>query len=162
MLALLPQIIAAQQAAPKSFALTEVTWQLVAIQSMDDAQGTRRIEHPEKFSLRFAANGRAHWQIDCNRGSATWKAEPSLEASSGKLIFGPLALTKMRCPPGSPDQKIINSMPHVRSYLLKEGKLFLSLKADGGIYEWQPMKASPRNAQPVSTTPVRSLNLEKP
>ncbi|MCU0812246.1 MAG: hypothetical protein MUE59_14660, partial [Thiobacillaceae bacterium] len=32
-------------------------------------------------------------------------------------------------------------LAHVRSYLLKDGKLYLSLMADGGIYEWAPPQA---------------------
>jgi len=27
----------------------------------------------------------------------------------------------------------------VRSYLLKDGRLYLSLMADGGVYEWRPV-----------------------
>ncbi len=30
-------------------------------------------------------------------------------------------------------------LPLVRSYVLKDGHLFLSLMADGGIYEYEPM-----------------------
>ena len=32
--------------------------------------------------------------------------------------------------------KVARDLGQVRSYLLKGGKLFLSLMADGGIYEW--------------------------
>jgi hypothetical protein len=30
-------------------------------------------------------------------------------------------------------------MPYVRCYILKDGKLYLSLYADGGIYEFEPV-----------------------
>ncbi len=119
-------------------ALTGTTWKLVSIQSMDDAQGTTRIAHPETFTLSFVADGRANFRLDCNRGSATWKGKPSAESSSGSLEFGPLTTTRAMCPPGSLDQKVIRALPYVRSYLLKDGKLYLSLMADGGIYEWRP------------------------
>lgn len=52
------------------------TWQLHAIQSMDDAQGTTRIADPQRFTVRFDADGRASMQLDCNRGNATWEAAP--------------------------------------------------------------------------------------
>jgi uncharacterized protein/heat shock protein HslJ len=120
--------------------LTGTTWELVAIQSMDDAQGTTYIDHPETVTLSFVADGRANFRLDCNRGSATWKGKPLAESSSGALEFGPLIATRAMCPPGSPDQKVTRDLPYVRSYLLKGGKLYLSLMADGGIYEWQPHK----------------------
>ena len=33
-------------------------------------------------------------------------------------------------------------MAYVRSYLLEDGKLYLSLMADGGIYEWAPLQTA--------------------
>lgn len=120
--------------------LIGTTWELVSIQSMDDAQGTTRIVYPETFTLNFAPDGRANFRLDCNRGSAMWKAEQSGGSTSGSLEFGPLTATRAMCPTGSHDQKLIRALPYVRSYLLKDGKLYLSLMADGGIYEWQPHK----------------------
>jgi len=32
----------------------------------------------------------------------------------------------------------IKRWPFVRSYVLKDGRLYLSLMADGGIYEFEP------------------------
>jgi uncharacterized protein len=126
------------QAAPAAVPLAGTTWELTAIQSMDDAQGTTRIDHPERYTLHFGADGQARFRIDCNRGSASWKVSPSSEVVSGSLAFGPLATTKMMCPPGSADQRWSRAVPYVRSYLLKDGRLYLSLMADGGIYEWRP------------------------
>ena len=39
--------------------LSGTAWQLVAIQSMDDAQGTTRVANPARFTLRFGVDGRA-------------------------------------------------------------------------------------------------------
>jgi uncharacterized protein len=126
--------------ATSATSLVGTAWELVAIQSMDDAQGTTRIAHPETFTVHFAADGRASFRIDCNRGTTTWKASPSQESSSGSLEFSLLATTRAMCPPGSHDQRVLRDLPHVRSYLLKDGKLYLSLMADGGIYEWRQAK----------------------
>ncbi|HRB29200.1 MAG TPA: META domain-containing protein [Nitrosomonas sp.] len=120
--------------------LAGTAWELVAIQSMDDAQGTTRIAKPETFTVCFAVDGRASFRIDCNRGTTTWKITPSQESSSGSLEFGLLATTRAMCPHGSQDQRVLRDLPHVRSYMLKDGKLYLSLMADGGIYEWRPAK----------------------
>jgi para-nitrobenzyl esterase len=32
----------------------------------------------------------------------------------------------------------MGDLPNFRSYVLKDGKLFLALVADGGIYEFEP------------------------
>jgi len=44
------------------------------------------------------------------------------------------------CPPGSLHDQIVKQLPHVRSYVMKDGRLFLSLMADGGIYEFEPAR----------------------
>ena len=135
-----PEMRCQKKQAPAPASLASSTWELVAIQSMDEALGKTYIDYPERFTVNFAADGRANFQIDCNRGSATWKASPSAESASGTLEFGPLATTKMMCPPGSHDKQVMRDLPYVRSYLIKDGKLYLSLMADGGIYEWQQHK----------------------
>jgi len=43
------------------------------------------------------------------------------------------------CPPGSLHDQIVKQWPHLRSYVMRDGHLFLSLMADGGIYEFEPM-----------------------
>lgn len=72
-------------------------------------------------------------RIDCNRGRGTWKS-----AAPGQVELGPLALTRAMCPPGSLHDRIVRHLPIVRSYVVRDGRLFLSLMADGGIYEFEP------------------------
>jgi putative lipoprotein len=43
------------------------------------------------------------------------------------------------CPPGSLHDQMVRQLPYVRSYILREGRLYLSLMADGGIYEFEPV-----------------------
>jgi para-nitrobenzyl esterase len=42
--------------------------------------------------------------------------------------------------------RIVKDWGAIRSYVIKEGRLFLSLMADGGIYEFEPIAGS----QPAS------------
>jgi len=114
-------------------------WQLHAIQSMDDAQGTTRIAEPKRFTLRLESDGRAALQLDCNRGTATWNAKPAGDGS-GSLTFGPVAATRALCAPPHVDERVVRDLAFVRSYRLKDGALFMSLMADGGIYEWRPWR----------------------
>lgn len=129
------------QVAPEArLPVADTAWELVAIQSMDDAQGTLRVAQPQAFTLRLGAKGEAIFRLGCNRGTAPWTAKPSAEGVSGSLSFGPLARTRALCPGpalAQAERRLLRDLPHVRSYLLKDGRLFLSLKADGGVYEWR-------------------------
>jgi heat shock protein HslJ len=119
--------------------LAGTRWELVAIQSMDDAQGTTRIEQPERYTLLFGADGQLSLRLDCNRGSGRWVHTPAAAgAASGSLQIGPVASTRALCPPPSLDTRVARDLGYVRSYRLKNGRLYLSLMADGGIYEWRP------------------------
>jgi len=37
------------------------------------------------------------------------------------------------------DEQIASQIQYIRSYLMKDGRLYLSLMADGGIYVWEPI-----------------------
>jgi len=122
--------------------LAGTIWQLVSIQSMDDAQGTTKVAEPSHFTLEFGRDGRVTLRLDCNRGTGDYKIAPAGDGSSGSLTFGPIASTRAMCPPPHLDQRVARDLAYVRSYLLKDGKLYLSLMADGGIYEWAPQQAA--------------------
>lgn len=117
--------------------LAGTQWQLRSVTSMDDAQGRTVVPEPRRYTLRFDANGNASLQLDCNRGFATWKAEPAVDGLTGSLSFGPLAATRALCPPPRLDERIARDLPFVRGFRLLDGKLYLSLLADGGVYEWE-------------------------
>jgi putative lipoprotein len=108
------------------------SWRLVKFQGGDET--TLTPDDPAKYTIAFEPDGRLSARIDCNRGRGTWKssAPPQLE-------FGPLALTRAMCPPGSLHNQIVKQWSYVRSYVMRDGHLFLSLMADGGIYEFEPM-----------------------
>jgi heat shock protein HslJ len=134
-------------------ALTGTSWRLLQFQSMDDAIGTLRPEDPSLYTLRLNSDGTVTMRLNCNRAMGSWSAEPSGDGSSGRFTFGPLAATRALCPPPSLDGQIASQAPYVRGYLLKDGRLYLSLMADGGIYAWEstghaaPEDGGPRNWQ---------------
>ena len=84
-----------------------------------------------KYTLSFAADGVMSARIDCNRARAGWTSP-----SPGRLEFGPMAATRAQCPPGSLHDHLMKQLPYVRSYLVKGGRLYLSLMADGGTFEF--------------------------
>ena len=89
-----------------------------------------------KYTIEFDAKGGVAARIDCNRGRGTWTS-----AGPSQVQFGPMAVTRALCPPGSLHDQIVKQWTNIRSYTMKDGRLFLALMADGGIYEFEPLKA---------------------
>jgi len=112
--------------------LAGTSWQLVQFEGGDGTVLTP--DDRATYTMTFAADSAVNVRIDCNRGRGAWHATPP----SG-LEFGPLALTRAACPPGSLHDQIVRQWPYIRSYILKEGHLYLSLMADGGIYDFEPL-----------------------
>ena len=118
--------------------LTGTSWHLLSIDSMAPAeQPSTTIDEPALYTVTFGDDGRATFLVHCNRGSSTWHAEAAAP-DSGTLTFGELALTRMYCPQPSADTTVAAALGRVRSYLISDGKLHLSLEADGGIMNWMP------------------------
>jgi heat shock protein HslJ len=111
------------------------SWQLVKFQGGDDT--SLMPDDKSKYTITFGKDGRVSARIDCNRGSGAWKS-----SGSNQLQFGPIALTRAMCPPGSLHDQISKNWTFVRSYIIKDGHLFLSLMADGGVYEFEPVGGS--------------------
>ncbi len=113
--------------------LAGTSWRLVEIMSMND-----RVDVPDdrsKYTLELQADGTATMQADCNRGSGSWMSE-----SAGQLGFGPLASTRALCPPDSLSERYLAQFKWVRSYVMKNGHLFLATMADGSIIEFEPVE----------------------
>jgi heat shock protein HslJ len=124
------------QSQPTTTGLAGTSWQLVKFQGGDGT--TLTPDDGAKYTIEFAAGGRLVARIDCNRGRGMWKS-----SDPNQIQFGPLALTRATCPPGSLHDQIVKQWSNVRSFLLKDGHLFLSLMADSGIYEFEPLTKKP-------------------
>jgi para-nitrobenzyl esterase len=106
------------------------SWRLVKFQGGD---GTVLVlQDKTKFTVAFATDGTLNVRFDCNRGRGTWTSP-----GPQQLQFGPLALTRAACP-GPLYDRIVSQWTFVRSYVIERGNLFLSLMADGGIYQFEP------------------------
>lgn len=126
-------------AAPHPLAGT--SWQLVKFEGGDGTVLTP--DDRSKYTLQFDAKGAVAARIDCNRGRGTWTS-----SGPSQLQFGPLALTRAFCGPPSMHDQIVKQWGNVRSYVMRDGHLFLSLMADGGTYEFEPsgvQSGSPRS-----------------
>jgi len=112
--------------------LAGTSWQLVKFQSMDDTTLTPK--DGANYTIEFADGGQLIARVDCNRGKGTWRS-----AGPSELEFGPLALTRAQCPEGSMHDQIVRQWGNIRSYVIRDGHLFLALKMDSGIYELEPI-----------------------
>jgi heat shock protein HslJ len=135
---------AGQVAGESSLPLAGTSWQLVRFEGGDGAVLTP--DDGAKYTLSFGSDGSLAAGVDCNRGRGTWKA-----AAGSQLELGPLALTRAACLPGSMHDQIVRQWTNIRSYVIRDGRLFLSLMADGGVYEFQRA-----DSQPPSKLPVQS------
>jgi heat shock protein HslJ len=143
-------------------ALTATEWRLVEVQSMDDAQGTTRPTDPSLYAMRLDPDGSVAMRLNCNRATGSWTVKPGPDGTSGGFEFGPLAATRALCPPPSLDETITAQAQYVRSYLIRDGRLSLSLMADGGILLWEPVPAGTPAAAPdatAGTSPGASVSL---
>jgi heat shock protein HslJ len=122
----------APQPPPAAPGLGGTSWRLVKFQGGDGT--TLTPDDRSKYALQFAADGTLTARIDCNRGRGSWKS-----AATNQVQFGPLAITRAMCPPGSLHDRILKHWDFIRSYVIRNGHLFLSLAADGGIYEFEPL-----------------------
>lgn len=137
---------AADSAAAHNSPLDGTHWRLVQIQSMDDRQGTTRPDDPSKYTLGFE-KALVSMRLDCNRASGPFTVSPA-SGDGGSLTIGPLAVTRAYCQPPSLGDRVGRDMERVRSYRLVNGRLALSLTADGGIYLWEPDTAARPAGQP--------------
>lgn len=153
--------------------LAGTSWRLVEFQSMDDSIGTVRPDDPSLYTMRLNSDGTVTMRLNCNHAHGTWSAEPSGNSESGRFEFGQFATTRALCPPPSMDESIAAHATFIRSYLLKNGRLYLILMADGGIYAWEqdtgkssaadvpaaPEDGGPRNWEVTGVS--RALNLRE-
>jgi heat shock protein HslJ len=118
--------------APASMMLGGTSWQLVEFEGGDGT--TLTPDERGKYTISFSTDGQLTARLDCNRGLGTWTS-----GGQSHLEFGPLSVTRAACPQGSLHDQIVEQWPYIRSYVIRDGHLFLALMADGGIYEFEPV-----------------------
>jgi len=130
--------------------LAGTSWQLVRFQGGDDT--VRMPDDRTKYTIAFGTDGGVSVRLDCNRGRGTWKS-----TGPSQLELGPLARTRAMCPPGSMHDQMVKHWNYIRSYVMRDMHLFLSLMADGGIYEFEPAGGTPGavyKPEPALTSPA--------
>jgi para-nitrobenzyl esterase len=121
----------ATPAADEPASLAGTSWQFVKFTGGDGS--VLAPDDKSKYTLAFGADGRFNVRFDCNRGFGGWKS-----AGKSQLEFGAMGLTRAMCGPESLHDHFVKQWPHVRSYVVRDGRLHLALMADGGIFEFEP------------------------
>ena len=85
---------------------------------------------PSRYTFAFRPDGVLTARIDCNRARGGWKSP-----GPGRIELGPMAATRAQCAPESLHDLVIRQLPFVRSYVIRDGRLYLSLMADAGTFE---------------------------
>lgn len=116
--------------------LAGTRWSLVGFQSSDDAIGKVIPPNVERYTMTFEDGGRLLLQLDCNRASGTWSVtSQSMQGGALALKGGPM--TRAMCQHGAMDNQLARDLARIRSFTLKQDRLFLALEADAGIYEFK-------------------------
>jgi heat shock protein HslJ len=97
-------------------------WKLRNLQRRDGS--VVEVTSFERYTLRFENDGRLSVRADCNRCNGAYSLE------GGELALGPLACTRVACPPDSIDGDFLAVLAGSRSYGVRDG--VLTIRSDGG------------------------------
>ena len=107
-------------------------WQLIRFVGGDNQ--VLRPDQRVRYTIGFGSDGAVNVRCGCSRGGGSWQS-----SGSNIVEFGPLTFTRVKCPLTALDDRLPSDLQYVRSYLLRDGHLFLSLLAEQGTYEFEPM-----------------------
>jgi heat shock protein HslJ len=123
---------ATPEATDMSNELVGTNWQWVQTAYGDDSVVVA--DDPSRYTLFFDENGQVAVRFDCNGGGGSYVVDGS------SLLFGPLVTTLMACPEDSQATIFAKDLAEVYSYVIEDGRLYLSLKLDTGIMEFEPVE----------------------
>lgn len=104
------------------------TWQW---ESLVTPAETIAVPNPDRYEFRLLADGKVEARFDCNRGGGSYRI------GDGQLTFGPLASTRMGCPPGSLGSRFSQELSRVTGFYLDQEVLYLQLPGNGGTLRFR-------------------------
>lgn len=110
-------------------AATGTVWQWARTETPPE---TIEVPAPERYTLELSPNGRLLVRADCNRGTGSYRI------GAGTIAFGPIATTRMACPPGSLDARYLSDLQRASGFFVEGGHLFVELPADAGTMRFRP------------------------
>lgn len=82
---------------------------------------------PDRYTLTFEGGGRVLVRADCNRGSGSY------EVNASAMKLGPIALTRMGCPPGTQDAEFVQPLARATGYTISGSELVIALGSAGSM-----------------------------
>jgi heat shock protein HslJ len=110
--------------------LAGTTWQWE--RSVYEGDMALLVHDPSRYTITFNEDGSLQAKLDCNNGRGTYTVD------GDSLTFGPIASTRMGCPPDSQDGAFAQDLAAVESFVLADGNLHLTLSTDG-VMEFSPI-----------------------
>lgn len=86
---------------------------------------------PKHYTVRFKDNGEAQIRFDCNHGGGLY------DMAEGRLAFGPLTYTRIKCGEGSQSISYRHQLGAVESFFTERGELYLELPNDAGTMRFR-------------------------
>lgn len=109
--------------------VVEVTWEW---ESLVTPVETVKPDRPDRYTVRFERTGRVSVRADCNRGGG-----PYTVTNDRRISVGPIALTRVGCPPGSLGDRFARDVGRVSSYFVRDARLFLEMPVDSGTLRFR-------------------------
>lgn len=89
------------------------------------------VPEPDRYTIRFKDDGEARIRYDCNHGGALY------EVAEGRLSFGPLTFTRIKCGEGSYSITYRQQLEVVTSFFTEKGHLYLQLPEESGTMRFR-------------------------
>ena len=104
------------------------TWRLTSWTRTDGQSIV--VDNPERYTIRFEADGRLGVKSDCNSCGSSY------ELNGSDLRVGAVACTRVFCAPPSLDPAFAEAVGRARTVLLRDGTLVL--QGDHGTLQFRP------------------------
>jgi uncharacterized lipoprotein YbaY len=130
--------------------LIGTTWQWAAFEDTAE-EDSFTLDDPENYTLMLNEDDTLSFQADCNVGAGSY----TLDDDSLNITLGPTTLAE--CGPDSRYSDYLNQLGEVAAYVINEGQLFLTLRADGGTLVFEPAEAAAQVTGTVTYRPRIAL-----
>jgi heat shock protein HslJ len=129
MILLAGALLASCESSTSVSSLSEVQgeWQLQAFELNDGS--IQPVPNPENYTIRFAPDGNAHAQVDCN------VCNGSFETEGNSISVGVMACTLAACPPGSLDAQYQTALGSMSTFVRSGSEL--SIRYAGGTMRFE-------------------------
>jgi putative lipoprotein len=130
--------------------LIGTTWQWAAFEDTAE-EDSFTLDDPENYTLMLNEDDTLSFQADCNVGAGSY----TLDDDSLNITLGPTTLAE--CGPDSRYGDYLNWLGEVVAYVIEDGQLFLTLRADRGSLVFEPADAAAQVTGTVTYRPRIAL-----